>query len=179
MHQSRLDDFALPPSALPDRVDQVPVCVGVWVVVQGLRWRPAYGRRPAHAHGYAVVHRANSELGPICHVHRRREQASRRHRRPTPSPSSARLPLAPAERHPLHEQRVADPDLLQPDRGPAVPHVGRRLARADHPQSRPRDDGRRRRPAGGREGRRGSVLLAGRGVRRSRLAAAQDRVRGV
>lgn len=46
-----------------------------------------------------------------------------------------------------------------------MPHVWRRLARADHPQSRPCDDGRWRRAAGGREGRRGSVLLAWRGVR--------------
>lgn len=117
-----------------------------------------------------------SAVRSLHHVHRGRQQARRGRGLAPATSASTGVPLAAAKRDPFHQQRLADPRVLQPDRRASVLDVWRGEPRAHHPQGRPPDDRRRWRSTGRRQGHRRPLLCGRRSVRRPRLAAAQDRV---
>ncbi len=65
VYQSRFDHIALPPAAITDRLDQVPLRVGIWLFVQGIRRRASHGARSALPNANAIVHRPYGELGCV------------------------------------------------------------------------------------------------------------------
>ena len=109
-------------------------------------WALTQGPDPPHLHSlrelpagvnikcYLYIIQADIKNRSFRHVHCRRQQANRvRTRRPATSTSSAGLSLSSPQCYSIHQQWVANPNLLQPDSCSAVFDLWRCQPCLDHP----------------------------------------------
>jgi hypothetical protein len=180
--EPRHDHFAVPPPALADRLDALPLRVGRADVVQGIgrpavrhagaRRIPAGPPRPAVAVcGQDVI------VGSLRHLPGRSDEEQQCLDGQRPAAARARLPAAAFERAAVRPARQrSDADLLQPAGGAAVSAHCRRQSDHGHSARGQGHDGDGRQP--------GAAWPAWcaerepRGSGRPGVAAAQDRSRG-